>query len=89
MVRVGRLTYACAPNQQMGRRISDLRLDGQPVEAARKYKVAGWAPVAHAPPGEPVWEVVETYLRAHGTVAPRRVNFPKLLGVEGNPGIAW
>ena len=29
MVRVGGLTYTCAPNAQMGSRISDMRLDGR------------------------------------------------------------
>ena len=33
----------------MGGRISDLRLNGQPLDAAKKYKVAGWAPVAEEP----------------------------------------
>jgi sulfur-oxidizing protein SoxB len=46
MVRVGGLTYACAPRATMGTRISDLRLGGAPLDPARTYKVAGWAPVS-------------------------------------------
>jgi sulfur-oxidizing protein SoxB len=88
MVRVGGLTYACAPNAQMGSRISDLRLDGRPIDATRRYRVAGWAPVAQVGGGEPVWEVVEAYLRARRTIAPPRVNLPKLIGIDGNPGVA-
>ena len=30
----------------MGARISDMRLNGKPIEADKTYKVAGWAPVA-------------------------------------------
>ena len=45
--------------------------------------------VAQAPAGEPVWEVVEAYLKVHRSVAPKRENSPKLLGVDGNPGVAW
>ena len=45
MVRVGGMTYACSPNAKMGARITDMRLNGKPLEATRKYKVAGWAPV--------------------------------------------
>jgi sulfur-oxidizing protein SoxB len=58
---------------------------------ARKYKVAGWAPVseeARASGGEPVWDVVARYLRAQKTIKPRRLNLPKLEGVAGDPGIA-
>jgi sulfur-oxidizing protein SoxB len=87
MVRVGGLTYACAPNEQMGSRIGDLRLDGRPLDPNRKYRVAGWAPVAQTGEGEPVWNVVEAYLKARGTIAPPRVNTPRLIGVDGNPGV--
>jgi len=88
MVRVGGMTYACSPNARMGARISDMRLAGKPIEAARKYKVAGWAPVAEGVQGEPVWDVVTKYLRERKTVAPIRPNVPRLIGVKGNPGLA-
>jgi sulfur-oxidizing protein SoxB len=87
MVRVGGLAYACDPNAKMGARIRDMRLDGTPVEASKTYKVAGWAPVAEGAQGEPVWEVVETYLRDCKVIAPPKINMPKLVGMEGNPGI--
>lgn len=88
MVRVGGLTYACAPNEAMGRRIQDMRLHGKPIEASKTYTVAGWAPVAEGASGEPVWDVVESYLKAKKTIAPRKINTPRLIGVAGNPGIA-
>jgi sulfur-oxidizing protein SoxB len=88
MVRVGGLTYACEPNARMGARIQDMRLDGTPIDAGKVYKVAGWAPVAEGARGEPVWDVVEAYLRDRRTIAPPRVNVPRLIGVDGNPGIA-
>lgn len=93
MVRVGGLTYACDPNQRMGQRISDLRLDGKPIEADKTYKVAGWAPVSeearHQPGVKPVWEHVEDWLKAQGgRVGPRRINAPRLVGMAGNPGLA-
>jgi sulfur-oxidizing protein SoxB len=39
---------------------------------------------------KPVWEHVETWLKAQqgGRVKPRRINTPKLVGVQGNPGLA-
>ncbi|MCW5591347.1 MAG: thiosulfohydrolase SoxB [Burkholderiales bacterium] len=88
MVRVGGLTYTCTPAEAMGKRISDMRLDGKPIAADRKYKVAGWAPVAEGAKGEPVWEVITKYLKDRKTVAPVKLNLPKLVGMEGNPGIA-
>ncbi|MEY2876271.1 MAG: thiosulfohydrolase SoxB, partial [Pseudomonadota bacterium] len=45
MVRVGGLQYTITPGEKMGARIGDMRLAGKPLEAAKTYKVAGWAPV--------------------------------------------
>ena len=87
MVRVGGLEYTCTPNAASGARISDMRLRGVPIEADKTYKVGGWAPVAEGASGAPIWEVVEAYLREHKVVAPRRLNAPKLVGVDGNPGL--
>ncbi|MCC7270683.1 MAG: thiosulfohydrolase SoxB [Rhodocyclaceae bacterium] len=95
MVRVGGMRYACDPNAAIGSRIRDMRLidqhGGQPIEANKTYKVAGWAPVAEGAReqgGEPIWEVVAKWLRDKKTVAPRRLNAPKLIGMAGNPGLA-
>lgn len=92
MVRVGGLAYACDPNAKIGKRIQDMRLmgknEGKPLEAGKKYKVAGWAPVAEGATGEPIWEVVSTWLRNKKTITPRKLNTPKLIGIAGNPGIA-
>ena len=92
MVRVGGLQYACNPLETMGRRITDMRLNGAPIDADRKYKVAGWAPVAEearTAGNKPVWELVETWLKSRGgKVSPRQLNTPRLIGVAGNPGLA-
>jgi len=88
MVRVGGLTYTCTPGETIGRRISDMRLGGKPIAADRRYKVAGWAPVAEGVKGEPIWDVVTTYLKDAKSVAPVKLNLPKLVGMEGNAGIA-
>ena len=90
MVRVGGLEYRCSPNAGMGRRIDDMRINGQLVEADKVYKVAGWAPVAEAArtAGNPqIWDVVETWLKARGgKVSPRSLNVPRLEGVLPDPG---
>ena len=92
MVRVGGMSYSCNPNAAMGSRIQDMRLidphGGKPIEAGKTYKVAGWAPVAEGATGEPIWDVVSTWLRDKKVVTPRKLNSPKLVGMGGNPGIA-
>ena len=91
MVRVGGMTYTCTPGAATGQRISDMRLAGKPLDAAKKYKVAGWAPVsedAKAAGGVPIWDVMSTYLKASKVVTPRKLNLPRLVGVDGNPGMA-
>jgi sulfur-oxidizing protein SoxB len=90
MVRVGGLQYTCDPTAKMGQRIQNMMLKGQPIEPARNYKVAGWAPVSEEAKnsGEPIWEVVASYLRDIKTVKPVSLNLPKLKGVENNPGMA-
>ena len=88
MVRVGGLEYTCTPGEMAGARISAMRLNGKPIEAAKTYKVAGWAPVTEGVKGEPIWDVVETYLRDHKVIKSPRLNRPTLIGVDGNPGMA-
>jgi sulfur-oxidizing protein SoxB len=87
MVRVGGLHYSCTPDAKMGSRITDMRLKGKPLEAGKRYKVAGWAPVAEGAKGEPIWDVVARYLRDRKTITPRKLNQPTLLGMKGNSGI--
>jgi sulfur-oxidizing protein SoxB len=86
MVRVGGLSYACAPAESIGRRISDLRLDdGRRLEAEKRYKVAGWASV-NKQEGRPIWDVVANHLRTGGFTGTRSGGVA-LKGVDGNPGI--
>jgi S-sulfosulfanyl-L-cysteine sulfohydrolase len=88
MVRVGGLTYTIRPNEKQGSRIHDMRLDGQLIDAAKIYRVAGWAPVAEGAKGEPVWDVVAGWLRGQKTVTARRLNVPRIEGLGQNAGLA-
>jgi sulfur-oxidizing protein SoxB len=88
MVRVGGLDYVCDPTAGFGKRISDMTLDnGTKVEAGKTYIVSGWATVSSQAPGRPIWEVVADYLRLKGTASIKKLNTPKLVNVDGNPGI--
>jgi sulfur-oxidizing protein SoxB len=91
MVRVGGLQYVCDPGAKMGSRVSGMTLRDKPIEPAKKYRVAGWAPVAEEAKnagGEPIWDLMAKYLRHLKVVKPVRLNVPRLVGVERNPGIA-
>ncbi|MCG6886599.1 MAG: thiosulfohydrolase SoxB [Proteobacteria bacterium] len=89
MVRVGGMDYTIDPMQTIGKRITDMRLDdGTPIEASKSYTVAGWATVGSKAPGAPIWDVVAEYLREEKVAKVSKLNTPKILNVEGNPGIA-
>lgn len=88
MVRVGGISYTCDLRQTMGKRINNMMLKGKAIDPNKKYKVAGWAPVAEGATGEPIWDVVGGYLRDKKVITPRKLNLPKLIGIEGNKGIA-
>ncbi len=88
MVRVGGLEYTCDPLAASGNRISDMRLNGKSVDAGKAYKVAGWAPVAEGVQGEPIWDVMETYLKSEKTVKARKLNMPTVKNMANNPGMA-
>ncbi|WP_455284769.1 thiosulfohydrolase SoxB [Cupriavidus necator] len=91
MVRVGGLQYTIDPKAGMGKRITDMRLAGKPLEAGKTYKVAGWAPVAEEARqsgGAPIWDVMAQWLRSTREVSARPLNQPRVRGMDGNPGIA-
>ena len=89
MVRVGGIQYTVNPTQKIGKRISNMTLKGKPVDAKKTYKVAGWAPVAEGVQGEPIWDVVATYLRDKKVIRNVKLNTPNIVGVgTKNPGIA-
>jgi S-sulfosulfanyl-L-cysteine sulfohydrolase len=89
MVRVGGLSWSCAPRAASGQRIDNLRLaNGEAVQASGSYKVAGWASVAENVQGEPVFELVARHLRGRKVVAPVTPEAPRLLGMDGDPALA-
>ena len=91
MVRVGGMQYTIDPVQASGKRITDMRLNGKPIEASKTYKVAGWAPVSEEAKnagGEPIWDVIERHLRDVKVVKAVKLNEPVIKGVSQNPGMA-
>jgi len=89
MVRVGGIEYTINPTKTIGHRISNMTIKGKPVDASKTYIVAGWAPVAEGATGEPVWDVLASYLRDVKVIKGVKLNTPKIVGVgKHNPGIA-
>jgi sulfur-oxidizing protein SoxB len=88
MVRVGGIQYTLAPNNVTGKRISNMMLNGKPVDPNKTYKVAGWAPVTEGHHEVPIWDVVAEYLRHVKVIKSVNLNTPKLVGIGNNPGMA-
>jgi len=88
MVRVGGLKFSIDPTKTIGKRITDMEVNGKPLEANKKYRVAGWASVAARREGRPIWDVVADYIRKQDTVKVNKLNIPKIKGLKNNPGLA-
>jgi sulfur-oxidizing protein SoxB len=88
MVRVGGLKYSISPNEPIGSRISDMTLNGKPLDAKKKYKVAGWASVEPRDQDYPIWDVVAEYIRSKDAIRINDLNLPKIKGLGENPGLA-
>tara|TARA_B110000196_G_C21129144_1_gene657510 strand:+ start:429 stop:2180 length:1752 start_codon:yes stop_codon:yes gene_type:complete len=88
MVRVGGLTYTIDPAAKIGRRISQLEFAGKPLDAAKTYRVAGWASVNPQPDELPnIWDVLSEYLMDTRVIRNVTLNLPTVKGVNQNPGI--
>lgn len=89
MVRLGGMDYTLDPFASIGSRVSNIRLDsGEPIEAGKNYKVAGWATVGSQSPGAPIWDVVAEYLRDRKVAKVEKLNTPEVVNVADNPGMA-
>jgi len=88
MVRVAGMSYVCSPRAPMGQRILDMRIKGEPMQAHKRYTVAGWASVQEGVTGTPIWDVVSEYLRDQKVIKPLQVNTPRLIGVRDDPGVS-
>ena len=72
MVRVGGMSYRCAPRAAMGSRISDMVLTrtGAPIDAEKKYTVGGWASINPDTEGPAIYDLLESYITNKGVVTP-------------------
>lgn len=70
MVRVGGMGYTIDIHKKMGERITNMThlASGKPIDASRKYVVAGWASVNEETEGPAIYDVVMDYLKKKKTV---------------------
>jgi len=84
MVRVGGMSYRCAPKASMGSRISDMTLTrtGAPIEAEKNYVVGGWASVNPDTKGPAIYDLLEKYITAKGVVTPTDSQSVTVVGMD-------
>ena len=72
MVRVGGLSYECAPKEVMGNRIQNMVFTptGAPIEANKSYVVGGWASVNPDTEGPAIYDLLENYIRRKNLIIP-------------------
>lgn len=70
MVRVGGMSYTCAPEADIGSRISEMTLTstGEPIEAGKTYTVGGWASVNETTEGPAIYDLMEDYITKKGVI---------------------
>jgi hypothetical protein len=57
-------------------------------QADKSYKVAQWGVGSAQSEGDPVWDVVEQYLKGSPIIKNHTPNVPRLIGLGLNPGFA-
>ncbi len=72
MVRVGGLSYECAPKEVMGNRIQNMVFSstGAPVKSNKSYAVGGWASVNPDTEGPAIYDLLENYISREDLITP-------------------
>ena len=82
MVRIGGMGYRIDITKPQGERITEMTLlkNGEAIDPAKTYMVAGWASVNEGTEGPQIWEVVESHIRKLGTVTVEPINSVTVVG---------
>ena len=83
MVRVGGLSYECAPKNVMGKRIRNLVITetGIPLEEGKRYVVGGWASVNPDAEGPAIYDLLESYITRKELIHPAGVGRVNVTGI--------
>ena len=84
MVRVGGLSYECAPKEVMGNRIQNMVFTptGAPIEANKSYVVGGWASVNPDTEGPAIYDLLENYIQRKNLIIPSSVGAVTVKGMS-------
>ena len=84
MVRVGGMGYTCSPKLDIGSRITDMVMlkTGEPIDAKRKYVVAGWASVNEDVEGPAVYDLIESYIAKQDVINMPKNDAVKVVGMD-------
>ncbi|MFC3613604.1 thiosulfohydrolase SoxB [Lutimaribacter marinistellae] len=83
MVRIGGMGYKIDISKPQGERVSNMTLlkNGEAIDPAKNYVVAGWASVNEGTEGPPIWDVVESHIKKLGTVSVTTNNTVEVTGI--------
>jgi sulfur-oxidizing protein SoxB len=84
MVRAGGIAYTLDVAKPAGQRISDMTLlrTGEKIDAAKSYRVSGWASVNEATEGPAVYDVVAQHIQHRQVVRLERNRHVKVVGAD-------
>ena len=84
MVRVGGMSYECAPKEVMGKRIQNMALTktGTAIEADKNYVVGGWASVNPDTQGPAIYDLLENYITREKRVTPSDASTVTIKGMS-------
>ena len=84
MVRVGGLSYECAPKEVIGNRIQNMVFTptGAPIEANKSYVVGGWASVNPDTEGPAIYDLLENYIQRKNLIIPSSVGAVTVKGMS-------
>ena len=84
MVRVGGVSYECAPKELIGKRIQNMVMSrtGEPLESDKKYTVGGWASINPKTKGPAIYDVLEEYITRKKIIQPSGTDYVKVIGVS-------
>ncbi len=83
MVRVGGMSYKCAPKNKMGERVSEMRLmsTGKLINENKTYIVGGWGSIAEDVSGPPIFNLLEQYIQKEKIINPKNSNSVTVTGI--------
>ena len=89
MVRTSGLRYDISPRNNIGKRITNLKLsNGNRIMPNRNYVISGWASVNRIETGKPIWEITKEFLQNSKLYTSSNNENIRIIGESDNLGTA-